>query len=99
MELKVVLSELVEVTNWYELGLQLNLPAHVLDTAKRNNVGDETRCKTEMLKEWLRRSLDQSWGGLILALESVGYEVLATKLRGKYLNAGTCTCKVKFTCM
>lgn len=75
-------------TNWYMLGLQLNMMAWTLDGIKL-----ESHCSKyqlmEMLKDWLKTDNNPQWRTLINALrsKSVGASRLAGDLERKYCCA------------
>ena len=83
LKLKDVQNELKEVTEWYQLGIQLEVPVDKLCTIESNHSRDADRCKTEALIWWLHNIEDTSWGKLAKAVEAVGHSVLAKKLREK----------------
>ena len=78
------MSELTEVTEWHQLGVQLKVPPSILQTIERNHSHDAQRCKTEVLIWWLQNSLEISWEKLAQAVEAVGgHATVAKKLKLK----------------
>ena len=63
-----VLEATVEVTDWYCLGLRLDLPVHQLDTIRRDGY-DETDRKCKMILKWMDTGV-ASWSCLVEALKS-----------------------------
>ena len=91
-DLGLVLNEVLEVsTNWYVLGLQLNVRTGTLDRI-RSQFPDPNDQLREMLKAWLKTSNNPTWKTLTDALRSrsVGASQLAGDLKTKY-------CKVEGT--
>ena len=70
-------------TEWYDLGLELNLSESTLQTIKKDNPTDVKACFREMLSKWLKM-VDPlpSWEGLLEALKKpcVGHKNLAMKI-------------------
>ena len=51
-------------TEWYDLGLELNLSESTLQTIKKDNPTDVKACFREMLSEWLKiRSSEEALCG------------------------------------
>ena len=67
-------------SKWYDVGLELGIPAATLDAIRVNKQSCED-CYTEMLKRWLEGS-NQTWSTLADALRSpsVGMGALAGQL-------------------
>lgn len=85
-DLPCVLEEVVDVSaKWYPLGLQLSLSAGELDTIRAMFHNPQEQL-TEMLKTWLKTSVNPSWKILAVALKSksVGENHLAGDLETKY---------------
>ena len=86
LTVKEIQNELSEMAaaNWYQLGMQLEIPPAELRTIECNNPHDAQRCMTEVLNRWLRNAPECSWAKLAQAVETMGgYAVLAEKLRKK----------------
>ena len=86
LTLKDVENELKEVraTDWYQLGLQLDITPGKLSEIETDHSGDVQRRKIEVLDWWLRNAREVSWKKLADALEKAGgYGVLAQRLRQK----------------
>ena len=86
LTLKEILNELSEVSaaKWYQLGIQLEIPAAALSTIESDHFRDAQRCMVEMLHWWLRNATECSWEKLTEAVEAMGgYGVLVEKLRKK----------------
>ena len=66
-DLVPVLKAIVEVTDWYSVGLALGLPDHQLDTIRRDGY-DETDRKRKMILTWLDTGV-ASWSSLVEALK------------------------------
>ena len=81
-----MLEEVLDVsTQWYPLGLQLQVRASMLDSIQAQ-FPDPKRQLLEMLKTWLTTSDNTSWKTLTDALRSrsVGATHLASVLETKY---------------
>ena len=78
------MSELTEVTEWHQLGVQLEVPPSTLQTIESNHPHDAHRQKTEVLIWWLENALEISWEKLVQAVEAVGgHAAVAKNLRLK----------------
>ena len=75
-------------SNWHSLGLQL-LDINQLDIIQKNYPTDTERCCTEMLKYWLNVDTEASWDKLINALEQIGQNSLAQKIKQDILKVIT----------
>ena len=76
--------ESVQVIEWYDLGLQLELKDADLQVIKRNNLGDLKACRREMFKAWLRVTPIPSYLQLVEALVAVDEVTEAEYLCEKY---------------
>ena len=85
--MKEVANALKEVSEWYQLGLQLGLTAGKLRTIESNHPRDAERCKTEVLAWWLQNATERSWKIIAEALDKIEYKVLAEEL-GKKMFQG-----------
>ena len=69
---------------WYQLGVQLEIPSSTLSTIEINHPRDALRCMTEVINRWLQNAPDCSWTKLAQAVEAMGvHAALAEKLRQK----------------
>lgn len=83
LSLSVLVRELKEV-DWFELGIQLNVPQCELRIIKRQYYYDVIRCLTEMLDLWLHANPNASWAEIAVALKHSSQGDLATTLASKY---------------
>ena len=80
-----------ELTNrvaakWEELGISLRLESGLLEIIKKDNPSDCRACLRVVLKEWLKQvDPPPLWSAIIDAIKDCGYNLLARKLRSKYL--------------
>ena len=75
---------LVQVAEWYDLGLQLGVEDEELDVIKGNNTRNLRACKREMFRAWLRIAANPSYQQLVEALIAVGDVKEADQLSKKY---------------
>ena len=72
-------------TDWFSLGLQLNLTAGKLKEIEHNNPRDVTRCMILMVQEWQRQpNLNPAWCTLVGALRTINKNVIAERISTKY---------------
>ena len=80
--------ELIEVVDWYQLGLNLGLPKHDLDKIQQNYHLGNNRQRLEMLDLWLRRTPNAARGDVVSALEQMGENRIAEDMRLKDKGGG-----------
>ena len=79
-----IIVALKEVTEPYELGLQLDIDTAELKTIENDYRGKTNRQKTEVIEYWLNNSPNPSWTTLASAVEKMGgHPRLAKELREK----------------
>ena len=87
LDLSNILAALKEVTEPYQLGIQLEINSSILKAIERNHPRDIDRQKTEMIEYWLRNSPDASWTTLANGVEGMGgYANVVETLREKEQN-------------
>ena len=60
------------MTNWYSLGVQLEITPEDLNQIESNHSGDTERCKTEVVNFWLRNTQECTWDRLTQAVDEMG---------------------------
>ena len=75
-------SELQEVTDWFTLGVYLDVPTPLL-VAIRNDYTDTDQCRVEMLIAWSKQEMP-TWPRVVHALGEMGMTELAIALAEKY---------------
>ena len=73
----------VQTTEWYHLGLQLNLDNFKLDQIQVDARQNQEHL-TLMFKAWLHVSENPSWQDVVRALKAIGERQLASKLQQKF---------------
>ena len=59
-------------TNWYNIGIELDLDVCVLKIIKQNNHNETEACFQETLDKWLKLNTDNAtWSALEVALTNV----------------------------
>ena len=79
VKLQAALEDL-QGTQWYDLGLKLQLPPSTLDTIAADHESAHD-CKRMMLIEWLSKDPEASWEKLAAALTTIGHETTASCIR------------------
>ena len=77
-----LLTDLQEVTDWFTLGVWLDVPTPLL-VAIRNDYTDTDQCKLEMLITWSKQEVP-TWPRVVYALGEMGMTELAIALAEKY---------------
>ena len=85
LNVKNLSSELTEITNWYRLGLNLNLQTHELKKIQQDHAhrGSDQQM-LEMLDKWLRRTPTATWDDVVTALQQMGENRVAENIRQKH---------------
>ena len=83
---------------WHDLGIQLltDDQAKKLNIIQANHPADTENCCTELFKYWLQVDTTASWDKLIIALNRIGKDVLASKIK-RMFSEGIPTINVKVT--
>ena len=85
MTLKLLDLELQEVSEWFSLGLHLDIRLEKLESIRKEPT---LRCiqdfRTEMFSVWMKKLPGPSWSHVVKALMEIGRERLAHKLALKY---------------
>ena len=93
LNVKNLSSELTTITNWYQLGLNLNLQTHELDKIQQDHAHQGIdRQMLVMLGLWLRRTTNPTWEDVVSALQKMGENRVAENVRQKH-NRRASTCK------
>ena len=84
--LKDLMRELkMKAADWEDIGVELEVDDGTLKQIKTDNPGDSKSCLRELLRKWLSRVDPQpSWASIVEAIEGIGDEELASKLKSKY---------------
>ena len=84
---RVLMKELGKVTDWYQFGIALDMPAEVLDSIRLSNpnagIGE---WKIVTFQRWFDRTPTASWNDITHALKEVGHHALADELTLKYIQ-------------
>ena len=86
--LQDLLKELYPIANkWEDIGILLNIESVVLRRIKSDNSNDsKAACLREMLRIWLKVTPHPSWSAIAEAIELLGNENLADRLRTKHCH-------------
>ena len=77
--------ELKIVSDWYQLGINLGLQKYELSRIEQDYRGKKRRMQ-QMLDLWLRRTPNTSWKDLVSALDEMGENGVAERIRKKYIR-------------
>ena len=75
--------DLIKVSDWYGVGLQLKLEDQDLEDIERE-CSDNRRCRRRMFKLWLKTSPNPTYAQLARALILAEEETLAHRICQKY---------------
>lgn len=62
---------------WYNLGVELNIPIHVLETLVTNFPTDAVRCSIHMFDSWLKNDQEATYAKLLKALVAINRKSVA----------------------
>ena len=85
LNIKDLRSALGAVTDWYSLGVYLGLENYELMRIEDNYPRNE-RKMSQMLDVWLRRTPNAAWGDLVSALQEMGENTVANRIRQNYIR-------------
>ena len=87
LNVKNLSTELTTITNWYQLGLYLNLQTHDLNKIQQDHAHQgNDRQRLEMLSLWLRRTPNATWEDVVSALQQMEENRVAENIRQKHLR-------------
>ena len=87
LDVAILCDELSNVRDWYQLGIKLGVPDYKLDEIQRTYpVGGVSRWRVEALSLWLQLTPNGSWRNVIRALQRMGQNILAERIRHKYIR-------------
>ena len=87
LNVKNLSSELTTITNWYQLGLYLNLQTHELNKIQQDHAHQgNDRQMVGMLSLWLRRTPNATWGDVVSSLQRMRENRVAENIRQKHLR-------------
>jgi hypothetical protein len=71
--------------DWNQLGIQLNVPRHILRNIDRENPGNESRKLSEVLQYWIDNEPAASWEKILQAVQRIGgHKNIITSIKLKY---------------
>ena len=70
----------VQTSDWYALGLNLDVSEDELDYIEKDNRGDVKTCRRIMFRKWLKHN-NTTYQQLVVGLEAIGEETEAARLR------------------
>ena len=83
--MKLLDQELQEVSDWFGLGLHLDIPPDELHCIKYEPTLRRIQdFRTEMFSAWMKKLPEPSWSRVVKALMEIGREKLARKIALKY---------------
>ena len=71
-------------TEWYSLGLELDLTKDALDTIEKDFRQDSSTCKRKMFSKWLSSNKDASYTTLVDALVKIEEKTVADNVSQKF---------------
>ena len=84
LDIKILISDLEDVTEWFRLGLFLGLKHHHLKKIESQHHGHIEHCKIEMIEFWKKKDPKASLKKLTDALEKIDHLNLAVRLRERH---------------
>ena len=84
LTLKNLTNALHEVTDWKNLGIQLNIGYHELEKFASDYQNKTDQCKPAMLQFWLDSDVNASWEKLVTALDEMKKNRVVKEIIKKY---------------
>ena len=83
-------EELLEVDEWYLLGVVLKVPVSKLKEIQGSSPQAGIRFwRIDVLYHWLQSTPHASWNDIVLALKKIGQHTLSARLQEKYITPYT----------
>ena len=84
-DVKTLCNELVSVSDWRKLGLNLGVQDYELDQIERSRSAEGCDgWKRETFSLWLKHTPNASWRDVVEALQRMGENTVAEKIELKY---------------
>ena len=83
---KNLLPQLKLLDDWYNLGLQLDVPKDKLREIEDAYPDKPSRCKEEIIYYWLKTGENPSWKSLAAAITNMDLVDIAIQIHEKYLE-------------
>lgn len=88
--MKNLSNVLVEVLDWNQLGVNLDMKPHKLKEIERNKRGLIGDCRLAFIDLWLRTDVTASWEKLIEALRKMDeHSSVIERIQAEFLQGGT----------
>ena len=88
--MKTLCNELVSVSDWRKLGLNLGVQDYELDKIERSHPGEGCDgWKRETFSLWLQCKPSASWRDVVRALQQMGENSVAEWIKQKYIGAAS----------
>lgn len=88
LTVKNLSNVLVEVLEWHQLGVNLDLKHYKLNEIAKNKMGDAAACRLAFIDLWLRTDVNASWEKLVEALEKMGEHRTIERIKAEFLHPG-----------
>ena len=98
---KVLINALESVSDWYLLGINLDLKVSDLEIIRENHAGNSRCCMTEMLACWVLQCTNPTWEAVAKALDLMKERRVASDIKKKYIITSASTegsCKGSYLC-
>lgn len=86
--MKNLSNVLVEVLDWNQLGINLDLKTYKLQEIAKNKQGEVGACRLAFIDLWLRSDVHASWERLVEALEKMDERAVVGRIREEFLQGG-----------
>ena len=91
-DVKTLCNELVSVSDWRKLGLNLGVEDYELDKIERSHPNEDCDgWKQKFFSLWLRRTPSSSWRDVVRALRQMGENTVAEMIKQKYIGGPAST--------
>ena len=87
LTVRSVLNALQDVTDWYRLGIELDIPIRFLDEVEKYPICQQ---KSRFVIQWLQYDVEASWSKLVNALVTIDCRRVAMKIMQQHNIPGSC---------
>ena len=87
--IRLLTGRLSHLVNWYNFGVLLGVPTHILQKIEKEHPFSLTRCKAELFDYWLKNCEDPTWFRVAESLYEAGEQELYQEINKQYCGIGT----------
>ena len=86
--IRLLTGRLSHLVNWYNFGVLLGVPTHILQKIEKEHPFSSTRCKAELFDYWLKNCEDPTWFRVAESLYEAGEQELYQEINKEFCGIG-----------